>query len=171
MTTAIFSQVTGQVVDALRRLLEEHQGMALKPREVREALALCLFIRDLFRHTRSALKAVLSEGVEGGAFRSMCTAAVASARGYLEVEGTVRNIVHSGMRGFPPNPTAAAELALGVEEIEAFRKEYQDVLDFVNRSCEPIDIEHLRAIEAANPPESDESIEDILARLEAGGDI
>ncbi len=171
MTAIIVSKLVGDAVEALRQALERQTGEALTAREVKDAHGLCMTIRDLFRRERDALDAMLSDGVEARAFRSVCTPALDAARTYLTAQREVETLLRSVAGGRPPDLDGITQLAEAAAEIEVFLREFQSVSDLVSRPRTPIDRQKLNELSAAYPLGSGELVEDILARLEAGGDL
>jgi len=171
MTAIIVSKLVGDAVEALRQAVERPLGQALTAREVVDAQALCMTILDLFRRERDALNTMLNEGVEATAFRSVCEPAMAAAGSHLTVQRQVETLLRSGAGGVPPDVAGATQLAEAAAQIEAFRREFQTVIDLVSRPRKPIDEKKLDELCAAHPVGSGETVEDILARLEAGGEL
>jgi hypothetical protein len=171
MTAIIVSKLVGDAVEALRQAIERFTGQALTVNEAKNAHALCLTILDLFRRERDGLNAMLSDGVEAGAFRSVCKPALDAARSSLTVQGEVETLLRSGAGGLPPDVEERTQLAEGPADIEAFRREFQSVKDLISRPRNPIEEKKLDKLCAAHPVGSGETVEDILARLEAGGEL
>ncbi len=126
---------------------------------------------------RSLLIELLREPIQDCSFQNHHRAASGvhlgrdAARAYLRVQREVEALFRSVAGGLAPDLEGTTQLAEATAEIEAFLREFQSEIDRVSRPRKHIDEKKLDEIRAVHPPGSGEMIEDILARLEAGGDL
>lgn len=171
MMTGVFSGMLREAVDGLRRELESPRSQPFRAWEVKDMLLLGATIRELFQQFKQVYLRQLSECVEATSFRTAIEPALWAAEAYLELEPSLRDLAANGVRGLPPNPDAAKELMASAEEVLDIRKELRQILELMARPFPALDPEPIeRAIAACELGEC-ESSDDIMARLEAGGEF
>jgi hypothetical protein len=171
MTTAILPELARDAAESVRRALDQRQAAGLTPRDARDLLFQSLQGRDTFRRIRSGLQEMLSEGTEAGQFREALRSAAASAAAYLSTIPNVRKAAEATIGRAKTGLTELNDLNEAEQEVRAFQEWAERLYAWLDKPASPVDWERLKAGQASIERGEYEKVEDVLARLEAGGDL
>ena len=163
MFITMLPEVALDTAESIRRALGRRTVSGLTPANVREAVSLCVQYRGLFRQAWEGVRQSLADGVEAGTLRAAADLTLRALDAYLWVLPRVRE----SARGLAlEQPVELAEA-----EAEQLRKAVADLLAWLNTPRSPHDPALITASRAAHDRGEWEAAGDVLARLEAGGEL
>jgi hypothetical protein len=171
MTTTILPELARETTESVRRALDRQIPGTLTAREVGGALSLCLSVRDLIRQEWWALQDQLSQGVETRTFQDGAEHLVETVDAHLATINSLREAARQAKASSDEKVGEEGELDSLEKEIREVRQSLGQALELAKRPSGPVDMKVLEEARSACERGEFETVDDVLARLKAGGEL
>jgi hypothetical protein len=163
----IFRANLGTVLQAL----EQYEVQGFSSKRADELFELCEVVLVLVRWSWARIQADLQEGIEGRELSTILRTVCDSLEETLRVYARLRNVMAAGPPDYAKLSTNLSKLEQAMREVDQVRQRMSSLLAWADAPLPPIEASKLVRGEATPSSEGYENGDQILARIQSGGDL
>ncbi len=170
MSPTVLDKIVHKSISEAREAVER-QPAGFTPAQAEDLFSWCLSAANTIEWSWNALQEEVKEGTEGRLLARSLRAVLEEVDIVLSTYAKFRKIVTTSTPKYPGLTVSLRKLDRAVSSVEKKRQQFATLLAWVDTPLPAIDLAKLPKAEGSQSAEGYEDSEQILARLQSGGEL